>query len=398
MNFDEIIDRHGTHSVKWDSMEKYYGVPAKDGIPMWVADMDFRSPDFVLDALRKRLDHEILGYTYIPPSFGQSAADWILRRHSWNVHPSWISFSPGVVPALNLLVMAFTETGDKVIVQPPVYFPFFSAVRNHGRVLVNNPIRLDGGSYTMDFEDLEARIDKRTKMLILCSPHNPTGNVWSAKTLEQLGELCLKHDLLLVSDEIHSDLVFRPHRHIPTATLSAELARRTITCMSPSKTFNLAGLSTAYLIIPDAGLRKRYEEMLDKVHVGAGNLFGLIAQEAAYRSGDEWVDRLMDYLEGNLDFLTDFVGRKIPQVKVIRPQATYLAWLDFRELGLDQPKLNDFLIRQAGLGLSDGVLFGEEGKGFQRINFGCPRETLHKALRNLEASVAKFMDNNKTFL
>jgi cystathionine beta-lyase len=365
---------------------------------MWVADMDFRSPDFVLDALRKRLDHEVLGYTYIPSSFGQSAADWIRRRHGWSIKPSWISFSPGVVPALNLLVMAFTDAGDKIIVQPPVYFPFFSAVRNHGRVLVNNPLKLENGSYVMDFDDLESKMDNRTRMLILCSPHNPTGNVWPPAVLERLGELCLKHNIILVSDEIHADLVFQPHKHIPTASLSKELARRTITCMSPSKTFNLAGLSTAYLVIPDAKVRKQYEKMLDRVHVGAGNIFGHIAQEAAYRSGDEWLEQLMDYLAGNLDLLADFISRRIPQLKLVRPQATYLAWLDFRALGMEQQSLNDFLIRQAGLGLSDGTLFGAEGNGFQRINFGCPRETLHQALLNLQSSIAKFLDNNQTFL
>lgn len=386
-HFDEIINRENTDSFKYDLRRKIFG--REDVIPMWVADMDFRTPDFILDALRERLDHEILGYTYIPSSFGRSAADWILRRHGWNVKPSWISFSPGVVPALNLLVMAFTDPGDSIIVQPPVYFPFFSAVKNHGRVLVNNPLRLEKGSYVMDFDDLVSKIDNRTKMLILCSPHNPTGNVWSAEALEKLGELCLKHDIILVSDEIHADLVFPPYRHVPTASLSSELAKKTITCMSPSKTFNLAGLSTAYLVTPDADMRRRYEGMLDRVHVGSGNLFGLIAQEEAYRFGDEWLDSLIDYLAGNLKLLTDYISKKIPKVHIIHPQATYLAWLDFRELEMEQRHLNDLLIREAGLGLSDGTLFGEEGKGFQRINFGCPREILHKALQNLQSSLAK---------
>ena len=394
--FDEIIRRENTESFKYDLRKEIFG--REDVIPMWVADMDFRTPDFILDALRKRLDHDILGYTYIPSSFGQAAADWIGRRHGWNVQPSWISFSPGVVPALNLLIMAFTGPEDRIIVQPPVYFPFFSAVKNHGRVLVNNPLKLEDGSYAMDFDDLESKIDSRTKMLILCSPHNPTGNVWPQEVLERLGEICLKHNMILISDEIHADLVFHPHRHIATGNLSEELAMRTITCMSPSKTFNLAGLSTAYLVIPDIKLRKQYEEMLDRVHVGAGNIFGLIALEAAYRSGEEWLNRLMDYLKGNLDFLSDFISRKIPQVKVIRPQATYLAWLDFRELGMEQQQLNDFLICRAGLGLSDGALFGKEGTGFQRINFGCPREILHKALLALEDSIAKHGNINKTFL
>lgn len=395
-NFDEIVDREHTVSLKYDLRAEIFRNP--DVIPMWVADMDFRTPDFIMNALRERLDHEILGYTYMPASFNQAVVKWLLRHYRWKVDPSWICFSPGVVPALNLLVMAFTEPGDKIIVQPPVYFPFFSAIMNHGRVLVNNPLCLEKDSYSMDFSDLESKIDNKTKMLFLCSPHNPTGNVWPRDVLEKLGEICLKNNIIIVSDEIHADLVFEPWQHIPTASISEAMANITITCMSPSKTFNLAGLSTAYLVIKDPGLRKKYNEILDRIHVGAGNIFGYIALEAAYKSGDAWLNQLLNYLKGNVAFLNEFIQKNIPQIGVIQPQATYLVWLNFRDLGLDHEKLKETIIHEAGIGLSDGLLFGEEGWGFQRINIGCSRKLLYEALLKLRKSITKFINNNRTFL
>ncbi|MFO7370696.1 MAG: pyridoxal phosphate-dependent aminotransferase [Bacteroidales bacterium] len=390
-NFDEIIPREGTGSVKHDLKKALFH--SESVIPMWVADMDFRTPDFVIAAIQKRLDHEILGYTHIGPSFYESIVNWNKRRHNWSIKPEWICFSPGVVPALNMLVMAFSNPGDSIIIQPPVYFPFFTAVKNHGRNLVVNPLAYRNGKYEMDFADFEAKIDSNTRMLILCSPHNPTGNVWSAETLLKLAEICMKNNILIVSDEIHADLVYTGSRHLPLAGLSDDLAAHTITCMAPSKTFNIAGLSTSYLVIPNPQLRKQYEKVLDEVHVGEGNIFGFVAAEAAYNHGDSWLNQVMEYLGGNRDFLLGFIEKHIPAIRVIIPQATYLVWLDCSGLGLKPDALKRFMIHEAGLGLNDGPQFGPQGEGFQRINIACPRQVLHEAVKKLQASVDKYFRN-----
>jgi cystathionine beta-lyase len=387
-NFDEIISRENTLSYKYDLREKVFGNARV--IPMWIADMDFKTPTFIIDAIHKRLEHEILGYSFPAPSCYNAVADWNRRHHNWDVNPDWIRFAPGVVPALNLLVMAFTQPGDKIIVQPPVYYPFFSAVKNHQRVLLNNPLRYEGTHYTIDYTRLKAVIDDRTSMMILCSPHNPTGNVWSPEDLERIGEICLNNNILLVSDEIHSDLVYNGNKHMPVASISGKISLNTITCMSPSKTFNLAGLSTAYVIIPDNRLRMQYEQVLNQVHVGAGNIFGFVAMEAAYTLGDEWLKQLMGYLEGNLIFLQKFIRDYIPAIKVVQPQATYLIWLDCSGLKLDQDELRSFMINKAGVGFNDGPQFGNEGIGFQRINIACPRAVLHKALIKMREAFDKY--------
>jgi cysteine-S-conjugate beta-lyase len=387
-NFDELINRVNTASYKYDLRKKIFR--DENVMPLWVADMDFKTPPFIIDAIHKRLEHEILGYTFIAPSVYEAIVHWNHRRHEWDILPEWISFSPGVVPALNLLVLAFTKPGDKVIVQPPVYFPFYSAVENHGRELVYNPLLYENGSYVMDLDDLNSKIDGKTRMMFLCSPHNPTGNVWPQDILRKLGELCLARNIILISDEIHADLVYTGNRHIPMAKISGDIAQNTITCMSPSKTFNLAGLSTSYLIIPDRKLKAQYETTLDRIHVGAGNIFGFVAMESAYKHGHEWLDQLMQYLEGNFLMLQDFIARHIPQISVIRPEATYLIWLDFKRLGMSSPELKSFMITRAGLGLNDGPQFGKEGEGFQRINIACPRSVLHEALLKLQAAIEKY--------
>jgi cysteine-S-conjugate beta-lyase len=380
-DFDTPVKREHTSSVKYDLREKIFGQPGV--IPMWVADMDFPTPDFILEAIRRRLQPEILGYTFLSDSFFRSIIDWNFRQHDWQIRKEWISFSPGVVPALNLLVMALTRPGDKIIVQPPVYFRFFSAIENHGRIRVNNPLRYENGRYSMDFEHLYSCLDDKVSLIMLSNPHNPTGNVWEREVLLNLARHCMERNIIMLSDEIHCDLLFPGYRHVPLASLNSSIAGSTITCMSPSKTFNLAGLSTSYLVIPDSGLKKKYDAMLEKVHVGAGNIFGFTALEAAYTEGDEWLRQLMAYLNGNLVYLVDFMDRHLPQIKMIKPGATYMVWLDCRDLGLEKEALRDFMIRRAGLGLSDGFLFGEEGAGFQRINIACPRSLLEKALFQL---------------
>lgn len=388
-NFDEIINREGTSSYKYDLRGKIFD--NKNVIPMWVADMDFKTPDFIINAIQKRLEHEIFGYTYIPASFYDAVVKWNQRHHNWNINKEWITFSPGIVPALNLLVMAYTKPGDGVMIQSPVYFPFFSAVENHGRKLITNPLCYKNGTYSIDLEDLEAKIDDRTRMLILCSPHNPVGIVWPPQVLKSLGEICVKNNMVLVSDEIHCDLVYDGYKHIPTACLSDEIARISVTCMSPSKTFNMAGLSTAYLVIPDRGMRWQYEDTRDRIHVDSGNIFGFVAAEAAYSSGDDWLRQLMEYLTGNVRLIQEFMARHIPRIKVIPPQATYLVWLDCKDLGLSSDDLRSFMISKAGLGLNNGIQFGEGGEGFQRINIACPRQILLKALLKLQKAVDEIL-------
>lgn len=387
-NFDEIVDRRGTSCYKYDLRKQIFR--NEEVIPLWLADMDFKTPPFVIHALQKRLEHEILGYTYISPAFYDSAVRWNERRHNWKINPGWITFAPGVVPALNLLVLAFTDPGDGIIVQPPVYFPFFSAVTNHGRQLVQNPLRYDGITYTMDLDDLERKIDKRTRMMMFCSPHNPVGIVWPSGVLQRIAEICLERNILLISDEIHADLVYRGYRHVPVSSLSPEIARNTITCMAPSKTFNLAGLSTSYLIIPDAKRLAQFKATVDKFQAGSGNIFGYMAMEAAYTHGDDWLVQLMEYLEDNLNLLRDFVTHYIPQLRVINPQATYLVWLDCSELGMSPDELRSFMVTKAGLGMSEGSRFGKEGEGFQRINIACPRSVLYEALLRLRTAMEKY--------
>ena len=386
-SFDTFINRENTYSVKYDLRKYLFG--KDDVIPMWVADMDFKTPPFIIEAIKKRLEHEVFGYTFRGDSFSESVAGWMKKRHDWPMQKEWVCFSPGIVPALNMAVETFTSPGDKIIVQKPVYFPFFPAIENHGRILVNNPLKPEGNRFGMDFENLLSQIDEKVKMIMFCSPHNPTGNVWRKDELERLTKICLENDILILSDEIHSDLIYKGHKHIPTASLSSEISDRTITCIAPSKTFNLAGLSTSVVIISNNALRKKYEKKLDDIHVGGGNIFGFVALEAAYKYGEEWLEELLAYLQGNLDFLVRYLKENIPSIKLFIPEATYLVWLDCRELGLTDIQLNEFMVHEAGLGLSDGTLFGKEGSGFQRINIGCPLSTLQKALEQLKIAVVR---------
>jgi len=381
-NFDEIIAREQTDCVKYDLREMFFGTD--DVIPMWVADMDFRTPDFIIDAIKSRLDHKILGYSIRGEGFNNAITDWMKKRHDWVIKQDWISFSPGVVPALNLLVMAFTEPGDKIIVQPPVYFPFFMAIDNNGRLKVENPLKLENGRLGMDFEDLKVKA-KGAKMILISHPHNPGGSVWTKEELIQLSDICLENDVLMVSDEIHSDLLFNHQKHIPLASVSDKVAKQTIICNAPSKTFNLAGLATSYLIIPNKELLDRYNKILnDEMHLNMGNVFGGIALKAAYKDGDKWLDQLLEYVWENVCFVDDYLKKNIPQIKAIIPESTYMIWLDCRELGFSGDELKNFFISKAKVGFNDGRVFGTGGEDFMRINVACPKSVVKQALDNIK--------------
>jgi len=383
-NFDETVNRDNTASVKYDLRREIF--ENGDVIPMWVADMDFKTPDFIIKAIKERLDHEVFGYSIRPKTYYQSIIDWVKRRHKWEIKEEWISFSPGIVPAINMAIMAFTNPGDKIIVQPPVYFPFFSAVKNNERELVENPLKLKNNRYCIDFKDLEDKL-KDAKMLLLSNPHNPGGSVWTKDELKKLGELCVKNNVLIMADEIHSDLVFKDHTYIPISFISESIANFTVSFIAPSKTFNLAALATSSVITSNKELKEKFDKILDTVHVGMGNVFGTVASEAAYTHGDEWLDQLLEYITENLDLVDDYLKNKIPQIRMIRPEGTYLVWLDCSGIELNGKDLKDFMINEAGLGFNDGRMFGTGGEGFMRMNVACPKQTVLDALIKLEKAV-----------
>jgi cystathionine beta-lyase len=379
-NFDKIIDRSGTSCVKYDLRQRLFGQP--DVIPMWVADMDFETPDFIREAIIHRAGHPIYGYTFRDNDYYQPIIEWMKSHHAWGIQKEEIIFTPGVVPAINFAVLTFTRPGDKVIIQPPVYHPFYGAVRDHDRELVYNHLIPQPDTYQVDFELLE-RQAQEAKMLILCNPHNPVGRCWTHAELERIADICLKNSVLVLSDEIHADLVMPGHTHQVFANLAPEIAEITITAHAPSKTFNLAGLSTSSVIISNPELRSGFVKFIEKMHLGMGNLFGSVASTAAYGLGEAWRLQLIAYLNDNLEFTESFIKTNIPALRMYRPEATYMTWLDFRTLGLDSEALKNKLIHEAGLGLHPGTDFGPGGEGFMRMNIACPRSTLREALHRL---------------
>ncbi len=384
-DFDRIVDRTGTESLKWVYPRKVLKV--EDAIPMWVADMDFEAPPAVVEAVKRRAEHGVFGYPLVPPSFFAAAIGWLERRHGWAVRKKWMAMTPGIVPALNYCVRAFTRPGDPVIIQTPVYHPFYYAIENNGRRVVRNPLRFDGRRYTMDLDDLRTKIDEPGRMLILCSPHNPVGRVWSKEELEALGRIAVERDLLVIADEIHHDLVYRGHRHHVLALLAPELAHQTITCIAPSKTFNTAGLVTAAVVAANPDLLKKFEDEEERSGFDLGNALGIVAFEAAYTHGEAWLEELLPYLEANVDLIETFLEERVPGVRLVRPEGTYLALLDCHGLGLEPDDLNEFFLKKARVYFSDGKIFGDEAAGFVRINFGCPRPLLAEALERIERAV-----------
>ncbi len=387
-NFDEIIDRSGTSAYKTDLLQARFGT--NDLIPLWVADMDFRSPDFVMDAIRERAKHEILGYTIRNKEWYQPIAQWIKNKHNWAVQSNWIGYVPGILPGMVLSLQAFTNPGDKIIIQPPVYPPFMNMVRNNNREIVYNKLVLKDGQFIMDFDNLKSQIDKRTKMLFLCNPHNPGGRVWNHEELSELARICAENDILVVSDEIHADLTLPGNSHIPFPTVSENAKNKSITFMAPSKTFNIAGLASASYIIPNDELRNKYKHQVESAEIGGGNIFAFVATKAAYENGAEWLDQLVHYVKGNISYIDEYLKLHIPKIKAIIPQASFLIWLDFRGIGLPDNEIRRLLIHEAKLGLNDGPSFGPGGEGFQRINVGCSRLVLEEAMKRLADIFSKF--------
>ena len=385
-NFDEPAGREGTDCIKYDRREETFGV--KDIIPMWVADMDFNTPDFIVESLQKRLEHHIYGYSFRSSEYFQSMISWIKTRHNWTVEKEWISFSPGIVPALNFCTLAFTQPGDSIIVQPPVYFPFFSAAESHGRNLIYNRLTESEGKWDMDYNSLIAGIDSKTKMIIISNPHNPVGRVWTPEELNNLADICLKNNILIISDEIHCDLVLPGFTHTPMASLSEKIAENTVTLIAPSKTFNLAGLSTSSVIIKNPVLRKSFNRIVDNLHVGNGNIFGNTASIAAYANGHKWLDALLDYIDNNIEFVKDYCGKMIPEIIPVQPEATYMIWLDCRRFGMSGKDLQNFFVHKAGVGMNEGSTFGPGGEGFMRMNLGTTHQTVMKAMEQIERAVA----------
>ena len=390
-NFDQVIERVGTRCVKWDSPRQLYG--REDLIPLSVADMDFVAPPEVTRALLKRIQHPVYGYSLAPTEAIAALVDWIWKRHQWKVEAEWVQLLGGVVDGLALAVMAFTNPGDKVIVQSPVYRPFYQAITTNGCHVVTNPLKLEAGRYVMDLEDLEKKIDGRTKLLFLCNPHNPGGRVWTKRELEALAQLCAKHGVIIVSDDIHSDFVYTGHNYTPIASLSEEISQFTVTCMAPSKTFNLAGLSTAAVIIENPKLRQTFANRMEAVGAPT-NLFGIVAMEAAYRHGEPWLEALLKYLQENRDFVAAYIEEYIPGIKVMQPEGTYLSWLECSQLSLAPDKLHRYFVEEAGVVLNDGQYFGPGGDNYLRLNFACPRPILQEALERM-AAAAKKVDNQQ---
>lgn len=384
-NFDELIDRRNTGAVKTDLCKKMFGTD--DLIPLWVADMDFRTPDFIIDAINNRCKHPILGYTVPDEEYFNSIIRWIDARHRWKLERSWLGFLPGIVPGLAFAVNALTQTGDQIIIQPPVYPPFIHVPSKNDRELIYNPLKVVDGRFEMDLEDLEYKITDRTRMFILCNPHNPGGRTWDADTLIKVAEICHKHGVLVVSDEIHSDMALPGNVHTPFASVSELAAQNSITYMAPSKTFNMAGLVSSSYIIPNGEIRKKFSDFMNNSELANGNIFAYVAAQAAYENGTEWLTEMIRYIQGNVNYIVEFLEKNVPQIKPMIPQASFLIWLDCAGLEMNSHQLQDFMVKEARLGLNKGTTFGPGGEQHLRLNIGCSREVLKQAMEQLKSAI-----------
>lgn len=381
-DFDKIIERRGTGAVKTDILKTVFG--KEDLLALWVADMDFETPDFITDALKERMEHPVFGYTIEPEDYRPAICDWIAELHGWEIRKEWLCYIPGIVKGIGMAINALLEKDEKVIIQPPVYHPFRLVPQKNGREIVFNPLKqTEDGSYEMDFENLEAVCDEKCRMLILSNPHNPAGITWSRETLVRLADFCHRKGMIVISDEIHCDMALFGNRHVPFASVSPEAAKCSITFGAPSKTFNIAGIVSSFAIVPDDNLRGRFYSWVEANEMGSAHIFAPIATIAAYRKGSEWRRQMLEYIEGNIEYIISFCQDNIPQIKPLRPQASFLVWLDCRGLALDHDSLIDLFVNKAGLALNDGETFNPGGEGFMRLNVGCPRKTLEAAMESL---------------
>lgn len=383
-NFDEVIDRSQNRSSKYDERIKKFGTA--DVIPLWVADMDFRTAQPIIDACVKKAEEGIWGYTSRPDSYFEAVQEWERKRNNWETDPSLMSWSLGVVPAMAGMVKIFSKPGDKILIQTPVYSEFYDITEASNRQVVENQLVEQDGVWTIDFEDFEKKV-KECKMFLLCNPHNPLGIVWKPEELKRMAEICIANNVLLISDEIHSDLIFHGKKHTPTATLSDEIAKHIITCVSVTKTFNLAGLQASTTIFPNREMKQAFDTFWGSMDIHRNNAFSSVAMEAAYREGEEWLEQLLEYISGNFDYIKEYCEANIPKIKPNVPDATYLVWLDCRGLGMSNEELRDFMIHKAGIGLNEGYTFGRSLTGYMRLNAACPRATLQKALKQLKDAV-----------
>lgn len=388
VDFDTVPNRRGTNCFKYD-FAREMGMP-EDVLPLWVADMDFPTAPAVLERLHALAEHGIFGYTGVEDAYFSAVHNWYAQRFSWETQRSWLVTTPGVVFAIAIAIRAFTQKGDAILIQQPVYYPFANKVTENDRQLVVNPLVLKNGRYEMDFADMERKIvDYHVKMLLLCSPHNPVGRVWTKEELLRVGEICQKHGVLVVSDEIHADFTYAGHTHRVFASVKSEFADFTITCTAPSKTFNLAGLQNSNIFIPNRQLRHAYKKELSACGCGGTNCMGMAACQAAYEAGADWLEQLKQYLAGNLAYIRQFLREKLPEIALIEPEGTYLVWLDLRKLGLTEQQQRQLIVQDAKLWLDTGTLFGQGGEGFERINIACPRTTIEQAMQRLEHAVHK---------
>ena len=385
-NFNQIIDRRGSGDLKHGVLKERYG--RDDLLPLWVADMDFETPPFITEALQQRLQHSLYGYTVVPDELWITIIQWIQEHHNWQVRRQWLTFIPGIVKGIGMAINVFLKEDEKVIIQPPVYHPFRLTPEGNGRQVVMNPLKeLPDGSYAMDFEQLASVVDEKCRLLILSNPHNPAGICWDAETLRRLAHFCYEHDIIVVSDEIHSDMALFGHQHVPFATVSEEAAQISITFGAPSKTFNIAGIVSSYAIVPNPTLRRRFYTWLEANELNEPTLFAPIATIAAYSQGEEWRRQMLRYVEENIRFVEDFFHAQMPKIKPLRPQASFLVWLDCRALGLNHDQLIDLFVNKARLALNDGAMFGPGGEGFMRMNVGTPRAVLQQALQQLSETL-----------
>lgn len=385
-NFDEVINRKGTDSTKWDAWKEYD--KPEDVLPLWVADMDFKAPQPVLDALIKRIEHGVFGYTLVSDNYRKAVMQWMKNRHQWDIEADWIIPAPGVVTALKVAVNAFTEEGDAVLIQKPVYYPFDQAIEDNNRKKIENPVIFNGNKYVIDYEDFEKKIvDNKVKLFILCNPYNPIGKVFTKEELKKLGDICKEYGVIVISDEIHHDFVYGERKHIPFYEVDCSFKDFSIICTAPSKTFNLAGLQTSNIIIANEEMRSEFEDFLNKAGIHSPNPLGLLACKVAYEEGAQWCDEMLAYVQGNIAYMDNYFKTRMPKIKLIEPEGLYLTWVDFTELKMTHEELEEFMVHKAKLWLDEGYIFGMTGAGYERFNVATPRLVLKQALERLEKAL-----------